>query len=563
MDPFETIKTALEALLSNRLRTCLTMLGIVIGVGAVIALMSIGSGAQAAIAANIKGLGANLITITPGAVSQGGVSQGGGSATTLTLTDASAIADPSQAPDVGAVSAELNLGGNAQIVFGGQNIATRVIGVTPAYADVHAFPAVLGAWFTQDDMTAKGKVAMLGANVAQELFGAADPTGQDISMRVGGRPVALHVAGVLQAKGGGPLANVDDQVLIPLTTLQQQFSNPRSPRGTANVSQIVVQATSSKSIAAAKSEITALLLAAHRVATPDFVVQSQDDQVSAQAGVTQVLTILLAAVAGISLVVGGIGIMNIMIVSVTERTREIGIRKAIGAKRMDILSQFLVEALVVSMLGGLIGILTGVGASHLINGQKLNGQPIQTLVALSSVVLAAGVSLAIGLLFGVYPAYRASNLRPIEALRYESATGARRLAPAARAVSMVHQDREPSGLVRRNLVAVLAEELLPATLFDLDAVGARGAADPSPGGIALLVTHALNLVESRDRVAHVPCVVQRLLPLLRESELLRRQLLAPLRAQLCHDLLLLETVESTVLRTMLSSSGEAVDTAAG
>jgi len=394
------------------------MLGIVIGVGAVIALMSIGSGAQAAIAQNIKSLGANLITITPGASSAGGVSQGNGSAPTLTVDDADAIADPNTVPDAAAVSPELYIGFNAQIVNHGTNVSTKVNGVTPAYEDVHAFPAALGAWFTEDDMVARSKVVMLGANVATQLFGAADPTGQDISLRLG-RPTSLHVAGVLQAKGGGPLGNVDDQVLIPLTTLQRQFANPRNPKGISNVGQIVVQAANAKSTQAAKNEITELLLQRHRVSDPDFVIQTQDDQIATQAGVTQVLTILLGAIAGISLVVGGIGIMNIMIVSVTERTREIGIRKAVGAKRMDILMQFLVESLVVSILGGIIGIVIGVGASRLIDGQKLNGQTIQTLVSTSSIILAVGVSLTIGLLFGVYPAYRAASLRPIDALRYE------------------------------------------------------------------------------------------------------------------------------------------------
>jgi putative ABC transport system permease protein len=417
MDFLETLRTALESLSANKLRSGLTMLGIVIGVGAVIALMSIGSGAQAAIAANIESLGANLITITPGSVNSGGVSQGAGTAQTLTLADANALADPSQAPDVAAVSPELNLGFNAQIVYNGQNVSTKVNGVTPAYADVHSFQAALGQWFSDGDLQAKSKVVMLGANVAQELFGSADPTGKQVSIRTGPRPVALTVDGVLESKGGGPLANVDDQVLIPLTTLQAQFSNPRSPKGTSNVSQIVVQATSSKVVNAAKQEITNILTTLH--GSVDFVVQTQNDQVAAQSGTTQVLTILLGAVAGISLLVGGIGIMNIMIVSVTERTREIGIRKAIGARKSQILTQFLTESLVVSVLGGLTGIVLGAGASHLINGAKLNGQPIETLVSSSSIILAVSVSLVIGLVFGVYPAWRASSLRPIEALRYE------------------------------------------------------------------------------------------------------------------------------------------------
>jgi putative ABC transport system permease protein len=394
------------------------MLGIVIGVGAVIALTSIGNGAQNAIAKNIRSLGSQIVTITPGSSNQGGVSLGNGSAPTLTLDDAAAIADPSTVPAVSQVSPELNLGFPAQLVRRGQNVATKIIGVTPSYEDVRSFHTSLGEWFTQDDMNARSPVVMLGANVAQGLFGSEDPTGQTVSIRLG-RPFALRVAGVLQSKGGGPLANVDDQVLVPLTTLQRAFSNPRNPRGISNVSSIVVQAVNAKSVQVAKDQITQLLLARHRVDQPDFVIQSQDDQIATQTGVTQVLTILLGAIAGISLVVGGIGIMNIMIVSVTERTREIGIRKAVGARRIDILTQFLVESLVVSVLGGIIGITLGVGASRLIDGQKLNNQAIQTLVSTGSIGLAVGVSLTIGLLFGVYPAYRAASLHPIEALRYE------------------------------------------------------------------------------------------------------------------------------------------------
>jgi putative ABC transport system permease protein len=418
MDPVESVRTALEALAANKLRSGLTMLGIVIGVGAVIALMSIGSGAQAAIAANIRSLGANLITITPGAVSQGGVSQGNGTAPTLTVADATAIADPNNVPDAAAVSPEDALPFHANLVYKGQNYQTRINAVTPAYADVHDFPTQLGSWFTDSDMQTGARVVVLGCTVAQQLFGSADPTGQTLSIRAG-RPFPLKVDGVLVCKGGGPLANVDDQVMLPLTTLQRQFARRRDQHGQTNVEQIVVQATSTKTIAAAKREITQLLLARHHVATPDFVVQSQDDQVSAQTGTTQVLTILLGAIAGISLVVGGIGVMNITIVSVAERTREIGIRKAVGAKRRDILAQFLVESLAVSILGGLVGLLLGVGAAHLIDGARLNSQPIQTLVSSGSIVLAVSVSLTVGILFGVYPAWRAATLRPIDALRYE------------------------------------------------------------------------------------------------------------------------------------------------
>jgi putative ABC transport system permease protein len=419
VDVFETIRVALEALSANKLRSGLTMLGIVIGVGAVIALMSIGSGAQQAIAANIKSLGANLITITPGSSNQGGVALGNGSAQSLTIDDANAIADPENAPAVAAVSPELSFTQfKVPILYKSTQVAASFVGVTPAYEDVHSFHAALGAWFTQDDMDSRQKVVMLGANVANELFGSQDPTGQDVRIRAG-RPAQFRVVGVLQSKGGGPLGNIDDQILLPLTTLQRSFSNPRNPRGIANVTSIVVSGIDAKSTQAAKDQITGLLLQRHRVQDPDFVIQTQDDQIATQTGVTQVLTILLGAIAGISLVVGGIGIMNIMIVSVTERTREIGIRKAVGARRADILTQFLVESLVVSLLGGALGIFIGIGASRLIDGQKLNGQVVQTLVSTSSILLAVGVSLVIGLVFGVYPAYRAASLHPIDALRYE------------------------------------------------------------------------------------------------------------------------------------------------
>lgn len=420
MEIGQSLQVAMSSLLANKLRSSLTMLGMLIGVGAVITLLAIGSGAQAAVAAQFNRLGTNLVFITPGTTSSGGAKTQAGSVNTLSSADADAIADPANAPSAAAVSPELST--FAQFIYQGQNTVGRVYGVDPDYSTVHNYQVADGNWFTTDDLQARARSVVLGSTVAQTLFGGVDPVGQDLNVGEGKQRVLLHVIGVGEAKGGSGFDNPDTAVYVPLTTVQASLYRARGGAGAAAVSQIAVKATSSSAVTALEQQITNLLLQRHHITDPsaaDFSVTSQQDQIQTNQQVTQVLTIFLGAVAGISLVVGGIGIMNIMIVSVTERTREIGIRKAVGARRQDILLQFLVESLLVSVLGGAGGVGAGVGVARLVNGQQLNGQALQTLVTLQSILLAAGVSVVIGLFFGIYPASRAARLHPIQALRYE------------------------------------------------------------------------------------------------------------------------------------------------
>jgi putative ABC transport system permease protein len=275
-----------------------------------------------------------------------------------------------------------------------------------------------GQFITDDDIQAKSLVAVLGPTTAANLLGNSDPIGQTIRVNAGGTSVNLRVVGVMQPKGGTGFANRDDQIFIPLTTGQSKLQSARTASGAPSISQIDIKAVSTDQIQAAIDQVTAIL-SQRSHSSDSYQVRNVQDQIDAQQQSSQTLTILLGAIAGISLAVGGIGIMNIMIVSVTERTREIGIRKAVGAKQKDILSQFLMEALVVSVAGGLLGILAGLGVAQVVNGKSLNGQQIQTVVAPASIVLAFGVSAAIGLFFGIYPASRAARLNPIQALRYE------------------------------------------------------------------------------------------------------------------------------------------------
>ncbi len=411
----ESLRIALRALTANKLRTALTMLGIIIGVGAVIALLAIGQGASAAVASRFSSLGTNVIYVTPGQAAFGGVRSAAGSAPTLTYEDAAAIA-ASESPAIAAVAPERFFFG--QVIAQGLNTNTRIIGTTPSYQDVISFYPARGEFFTAEQIEQRALVAVLGNTTAQNLFGDSDPIDQTIRINAGGQSVNLRVIGVMQQKGGSGFANRDDQVLVPISTALAKLQSARTATGAQQVNNIDVKAASSKDIQAAIDQATAVML--ERQKSPDaFQIRNVQDQIDAQKQASDTLTILLGAIAGISLVVGGIGIMNIMIVSVTERTREIGIRKAVGARQKDILSQFLMEALVVSVAGGLLGILTGLGAAAVVDGRSLNGQQIQTVVAPASILLAFGVSCAIGLFFGIYPASRAARLRPIEALRYE------------------------------------------------------------------------------------------------------------------------------------------------
>jgi putative ABC transport system permease protein len=413
VNPTESVRVALRALGANKLRAVLTMLGMVIGVGAVIALMSIGQGMQAGITSQISSLGTNLLFVTPGATTSGGVRTQAGSAQTLTSEDAAAIAE--SVPQVAAVAPEVST--RAQVVANGKNTNTQVTGVTPDYLGVRNWTLAEGDFIGDEQVTSKGLVAVLGATTAQNLFGDGDPLGQTVRVN----NVNLKVVGVLQAKGSGGFGNSDDVIFVPLTTAQTRLSRTQTASGGKTVSQINVQLVdqSDGTSSAAVSEITALLQERHRTTEPDFTVRSQEDLLATASSISGFVTIFLGSVAGISLVVGGIGIMNIMLVSVTERTREIGIRKAIGARRRDILAQFMIEAVVVSVVGGALGILIGAGGSRLLDGIRLGGQAIQTVVATSSIAMAFTVSAAIGLFFGVYPAVKASQLNPIQALRYE------------------------------------------------------------------------------------------------------------------------------------------------
>jgi putative ABC transport system permease protein len=420
MNPFEATRVALRALLANKLRGILTMLGVIIGVAAVIALMSLGKGAQTQITNQVQSLGTNLLFVNPGQARQtGNVRTGAGNAQTLTLQDAEAIANELGGDLITGVAAERGVPG-AQLIVGGQNWQSRITGVTPDYETVRNFHVASGEFITQNYLDSRATVIVLGSNVAQNLFGDADPIGQTVRVSVGGRTgTNARVIGVMETKGGSSAQNQDDQAFMPITTVLTRLNPARSFQAGDLVSTVTVQATSEDTVDPAIQAIAELLRTRHRVAEDDFVISSQRDYLSAVSQITGMFTAFLGSVAGISLVVGGIGIMNIMLVSVTERTREIGIRKAVGARRKDILTQFLIEAVVVSLSGGIIGIAIGTGISRLVGQINLNGQSIPSIVAPESIVLAFTVSAAVGLFFGIYPAMRASRLNPIQALRYE------------------------------------------------------------------------------------------------------------------------------------------------
>ena len=377
MNLIESARIALRSLSANKMRASLTMLGIIIGVAAVIALMGVGRGAQAAIDSSINSMGTNLLFVSPGATNQGGVRTAQGSAPTLTYQDAQALLDPVNAPAIAAVAPEMDTSG--QVVYLGNNVSTRVLGVTPDYSPVRNYVVQEGNFITQANVTDQSAVAILGANVASELFtNGQDPVGQEIRIN----NVPFTVVGVLVAKGGSGFANQDDQVLVPITTAQSRLQRNQTASGNT-VSQISVQVVSQSQMTAATQQITAILEQRHHIrTTDDFTIQSEDALLASANQVTGILTVFLGGVAGISLLVGGIGIMNIMLVSVTERTREIGIRKAIGATRSNILSQFLTEATILSVMGGLIGVGFGVLIAHFVSGINLGSTPIHAVVSL-------------------------------------------------------------------------------------------------------------------------------------------------------------------------------------
>lgn len=407
MEFSEIFQEALSTLTVNKLRTVLATLGIVIGIGSVIALISLGEGSQNAVQNQIQSLGANLLTISPGAQRGGFVSGGQGSANTLTLEDAQAITTSSQITTVANVSPEYTR--RAQITASGKNTNTQVAGITPTYAIVRKVSVSSGIFLSQRDTQELLKVAVLGPQVVTDLFGGGiNPVGK--SIRINGQ--SFRVVGVTVSKGGSGFQNQDDIVYIPLTTAMKVIF------GATNLTSISVEAKSANVMTQAQDEIGYLLLARHKLSNPsqaDFSILSQNDILSTASSITGTFTALLSGIAAISLVVGGIGIMNIMLVTVTERTREIGLRKALGAKKKNIITQFLVESIILTFAGGVIGMIVGIITSIIIS--KIVNLPFS--ISLNSVILAIGVSAAIGILFGWYPARRASNLEPIEALRYE------------------------------------------------------------------------------------------------------------------------------------------------
>lgn len=410
MNLLESFRIALRNLGANKLRSGLTMLGVIIGVGAVIALVSIGRGAQEAITAQIQSVGTNLLYVRPGAATSSGVRGQEGSAGTLTLEDADAL---KEIDGVVGVAPEIN--SFAQMVAGGNNTNARLIGTTPEFQDVRDFYPASGEFLTPTNLNARSTVACLGSSVAAQLFPESDPVGQTIRIN----NVPFRVQCVMESKGGTGFLSQDTQVMVPLTTAQTRLANTGRFRGSTTISVVNLKIADLSQSDAITQQIGEILRERHRVVEDDFTVQSQEDVLSAATAVTDTLTLFLGGVAAISLIVGGIGIMNIMLVSVTERTREIGIRKAVGAKRRDILMQFLTEATVLSVLGGVIGILLGWGIATAMGGFQFGTTQVKPVVDLSAVLLAVVFSLAVGLFFGIYPALRASSLRPIEALRYE------------------------------------------------------------------------------------------------------------------------------------------------
>ena len=412
MSLWQSLRVALTSLGSNKLRTFLTMLGIIIGVSAVIALLSIGAGAQASITSNIQRIGTNVLTISPGQTSQFGVRTAQGSAQTLTYEDAVALKGLGPEAGVAAVSPERT--SSAQVTYNSANTNTRIVGAVPDYAVVHDAATASGDFLGDQDLAGATTVAVLGSNIAGSLFGTDDPVGAQIKIR----GVPFRVIGVMEAKGGTGFGSADDNIFVPLTTHYRKLFGSRTA-GVAGqpVNTIAVKATDASATSLATEQLRATLHQRHRLGLQDddFTITSQQDTLQTLTSVTTTLTIFLGAIAGISLLVGGIGIMNIMLVSVTERTREIGIRKAIGARRGDILRQFLIEAVVMSVLGGLLGILLGVGTSR---GVAATGFT-QTIVSPGSILLSVSFSVAVGLFFGIYPASRAARLNPIDALRYE------------------------------------------------------------------------------------------------------------------------------------------------
>ena len=426
MKLLDSFRSALQSIIVNKLRSSLTMLGVIIGVASVIAMVAVGNGASQTVQQQVLSLGSNLVTVTPGAQTADGLRAAGAARPSLTLADMQAISDQ-LGPTIVAIDAEQRVG-RWQVTAAGQNWILQGDRCHAGYPAVRDWAVADGDFFTDADFTLNAQVAVLGSVTAQNLFGeGVDPTGQTIQLRQvfgGGGPggaqrariINFRVVGMLETKGTTFGFSRDDQILVPTTTAQRVLEGR-----TGSVDSVVIKAQSSDSMAATTADVTDILLQRHKISDPvsaDFTVTNQNDTLAALNQITGTFTLLLAAIGGISLLVGGIGIMNIMLVSVNERTREIGIRKAVGARRRDILTQFLIEAIGLTGIGGILGILLGWGITVVVKQIPAAAQ-IPILITPGTVAVAVGVSVAIGVVFGLYPAMRAARLHPIQALRYE------------------------------------------------------------------------------------------------------------------------------------------------
>lgn len=401
------IRSGFKNLAVNKLRTGLAILGIVIGIGSVIALVSMGEASKRSVQSQIQSIGSNLLTVSPGSQTSGGVRGAQGGATTLTNDDAEAIKTSAQITTVKTVSPEYS--GRAQIIAGRNNTNSQVVGVEPAYAEVRKVTIASGSFITAQHVSRMTKVAVLGPSVAEDLFGeGVNPAGQTI--KIDGKN--FQVIGITKSKGGSGPSSQDDQIFVPLSTAQKQLF------GASHLTSIALEASNENVMTKAQNEVGYLLLSRHKLSDPaeaDFRISSQEDLLETITSVTGTFTTLLSGVAAISLLVGGIGIMNIMLMSVTERTREIGLRKALGAKKKTIVQQFLIESIILTFTGGTVGVILGIAGFYVY--AQTTGSAF--VVTLQSVILAFTVSVGIGILFGWYPANRAANLQPIEALKYE------------------------------------------------------------------------------------------------------------------------------------------------
>lgn len=414
MKIIEAILIAMRALAANKLRSVLTMLGIIIGVGAVITLMSVGRGVEKYVTDQFASAGTNLLFIVPGQLSEGPPNRRGNTSGVLTLSDAEAISNPFQVPDVVAVAPEVS--GSTTVSRGKKSFRAPVSGVTPSYQDVRSWSPMLGDFIASSDLQERGRVAVIGLEAYRRLFEAGEyPIDQTIRIN----NLVFRVIGVMEERGGSGFGNQDESIFIPLTTAQDRLFRRKTLSGDYQVNVIYASVGDADRMRIAQEQIAEVLRQRHGINfldEDDFSIINQADLLSIFGDILGALTLFLGAIAGISLLVGGIGIMNIMLVSVTERTREIGLRKAVGAKRQDILGQFLIEAVTLAVLGGLLGIALGTSGAQVISSFLDN---FSAVVGVDAILISILFSMAVGLFFGIYPAYRASRLNPIDALRYE------------------------------------------------------------------------------------------------------------------------------------------------